>query len=172
MKNGSPCIDILFLMSWLLACQSLMRQLDLNEGSFNVFRYYIHRYIRLAPLYAIVFLFVSYILPCIGTGPDWFYVKKMSESTRWSQLLYISDYYSVANDTSHFSPQMGMPESWYLASDMQMFWLSPLLIYPLWKWKKAGLIWVVFCLFTLISASAIPFVTIPDLLPTIHYFRL
>ena len=33
-----------------------------------------------------------------------------------------------------------MGETWYLAAEMQMFLLSPLVIYPLWRWKKLGLI--------------------------------
>ena len=37
-----------------------------------------------------------------------------------------------------------MAETWYLANDMQLFLISPLLIYPLWRWKKAGLIWLSF----------------------------
>ena len=35
-----------------------------------------------------------------------------------------------------------MTEAWYVACDMQMFWLSPLFIYPLWRWRKAGLVYV------------------------------
>ena len=34
-----------------------------------------------------------------------------------------------------------MGETWYLATDMQMFILSPLVIYPLWRWKKPGRFW-------------------------------
>lgn len=37
-----------------------------------------------------------------------------------------------------------MGETWYLACDMQMFLVSPLFIYPLWRWWKAGLAWTVF----------------------------
>ena len=33
-----------------------------------------------------------------------------------------------------------MGETWYLAVDMQLFLVAPLIIYPLWRWKKAGLI--------------------------------
>ena len=32
-----------------------------------------------------------------------------------------------------------MPETWYLAAEMQMFIFSPMVIYPLWHWpRKAG----------------------------------
>lgn len=32
-----------------------------------------------------------------------------------------------------------MPETWYLAAEMQMFIFSPIIIYPLWRWpRRAG----------------------------------
>ena len=168
MTNGSIFVEPFFVMSGLLVCMSMLRQLDKSKGSFNILRYYFHRYLRLTPLYAVIIAFIAFILPCIGTGPDWHYVKKMSEATRrlwWGQLLYVNNYVPKY-DIGWSSPNAGMVEAWYLACDMQMFWLSPLLVYPLWKWRKVGLIWVLFCLFVLLGASTIPFITIPDLLPT------
>jgi len=35
-----------------------------------------------------------------------------------------------------------MPETWYLACDMQMFIVSPLIVWPLWRWQRVGLVWV------------------------------
>ena len=31
-----------------------------------------------------------------------------------------------------------MGETWYLACDMQLFFLSPLFIYPMWRWRNIG----------------------------------
>ena len=46
-----------------------------------------------------------------------------------------------------------MIQSWYLAADMQLFIISPLFIYPLWRWKnKFGLAWVILVLTTVIVA--------------------
>ena len=39
-----------------------------------------------------------------------------------------------------------MGETWYLACDMQMFIVSPLFIYPLWRWWKIGISWVIFAI--------------------------
>lgn len=39
-----------------------------------------------------------------------------------------------------------MGQTWYLACDMQMFILSPLFIYPLWKWWKVGVTWALFAI--------------------------
>ena len=39
-----------------------------------------------------------------------------------------------------------MGPTWYLACDMQMFIVSPLFIYPLWKFWKAGLAFTIFAI--------------------------
>lgn len=33
-----------------------------------------------------------------------------------------------------------MLQSWYLAADMQMFWATPFVLYPLWRWPVVGYI--------------------------------
>ena len=43
-----------------------------------------------------------------------------------------------------------MPETWYLANEVQLFLVSPFLIYALWRWKKNGLI-----ILTTITLSAL-----------------
>ena len=52
----------------------------------------------------------------------------------------------------------GMGETWSLVCDMQMFWISPLFIYPLWRWKKAGLIWTIFSLLIFLGISVAIFI--------------
>ena len=64
-----------------------------------------------------------------------------------------------------------MGHTWYLSVDMQLFLVSPLLIYPLWRWKKYGLAWLAFV--TLASHGAIFAVyAIYDLMPTYMNTRL
>jgi peptidoglycan/LPS O-acetylase OafA/YrhL len=46
-------------------------------------------------------------------------------------------------------------ESWYLGVDMQLFLVSPLLIYPLWRWKKVGLIWLAFVTLALLVTNVV-----------------
>ena len=119
-------------------------------------------------MYAAILLFIATLLPRLGSGPDWHFVRQMSESSRrlsWAQMLYINNYVPRV-DNSWNNPQTGMSESWYLACDMQMFLLSPLFIYPLWRWKKAGPLLVLGALFTFLSVTTIPFI-IYDLIPTL-----
>ena len=104
------------------------------------------------------------LCPLIASGPDSHYLRQMSQAVRkkwWTYLLYINNIVTDSN-LGRLSPQEGMAENWYLTCDMQMFVLSPLFIFPLWKWKRAGLVWVVVCLFGYIGATALPFIFIPD----------
>lgn len=45
-----------------------------------------------------------------------------------------------------------MAVSWYLAADMQLFIISPLFVYPLWRWRRAGVVWITFAILTIIVA--------------------
>lgn len=46
-----------------------------------------------------------------------------------------------------------MGETWYLSNDIQMYIMSPLFIYPLWRWHKRGVIWVLFSISILLLAD-------------------
>lgn len=46
LANGLFAVDSFFLMSGLLVAFTKMRQLDQNNGFFNIKRFYFHRYIR------------------------------------------------------------------------------------------------------------------------------
>ena len=65
------------------------------------------------------------------------------------------------------NPMNGLGEGWYLACDMQMFWISPLFIYPLWRWRRFGLAWTMFGLFSFLGASIAVF-TLKDLPPNYY----
>ena len=51
-----------------------------------------------------------------------------------------------------------MGETWYLACDMQMFILSPLFIYPLWRWRKIGLAWALFSIMSIVGGTIAIFI--------------
>jgi peptidoglycan/LPS O-acetylase OafA/YrhL len=46
-----------------------------------------------------------------------------------------------------------MGQTWYMDNDMQLFLISPLLIYPLWKWRKPGLVWLFVVLLASLAAN-------------------
>lgn len=51
-----------------------------------------------------------------------------------------------------------MGETWYLACEMQMFLVSPLFIYLLWRWRKIGLAWAAFSICCLVGGTIAIFV--------------
>ena len=72
-----------------------------------------------------------------------------------------------------------MGETYYLACDMQLFILSPLFIYPLWRWWKVGLGWLIFAIiavqgglvtiYIIWNLPAISFPTRPKYLNIVYY---
>ena len=120
-------------------------------------------------MYATVLAFLATIRPHIGNGPDWNFMQRIRKSARkywWAHMLYVYNYVHPKSS----SPDFAFGETWYLASDMQMFWLSPLFIYPIWRWKKTGVIWTAICLFVFLAASATVFI-VYDLIPAMFLVR-
>ena len=121
-------------------------------------------------MYATVLAFLATIWPHLGTGPDWYYVQRISKGVRenwWAHMLYVNNY---VNPNNFSSPDNAFGETWYLACDMQMFWLSPLFIYPIWCWKKTGIIWTSICVLVFWGVSATVFI-VYDLIPSILLVR-
>ena len=63
------------------------------------------------------------------------------------EILLIIYLYTQNRDNFSFRYQC-IFETWYLAAEMQMFLVSPLIIYPLWRWRRAGLVWTIIILAT------------------------
>lgn len=114
-----------------------------RKGNINVPLLYFHRYLRLTPLLGISFLFTMSLLRFLGNGPIWpslmDFFSGQCEKHWWTTLLYIQNYVNPDD--------ICMGHSWYLSVDMQLFWLSPLIVYTIFRFKtKAILVWVVFVL--------------------------
>lgn len=60
-------------------------------------------------------------------------------------------------------------QTWYLAVDMQLFWLSPLLLYPLARWPRLG---KGLLAFVIIFSIVIPFaVTLAERLTAVMLYN-
>lgn len=92
--NGSFAVDTFFLMSGFLATYSILKMLDKTNGKFNVVMFYVHRYLRLTPTYAILLAITATIVVYVGNGPYWIYMDSQAEMCRknwWTNLLYINN---------------------------------------------------------------------------------
>ncbi|XP_068083089.1 nose resistant to fluoxetine protein 6 [Anabrus simplex] len=132
--NASFAVDTFFVLSGLLVAYTFLQKVP-KTNSFNVPMYYLHRYIRLTPPLAIIVLLEVSLLRHAGSGPSWKYVQEYlgnhCENNWWITLLYLQNYIKVKEQC--------IDQAWYLSVDMQLFWLSPLVLIPLWKWPKKGL---------------------------------
>ena len=63
-----------------------------------------------------------------------------------------------------------MGVTWYLAADMQLFIISPIFVYVLWRWWKIGLGWTVFAIASVLGATIAIFI-VWELQPTTSLSR-
>ncbi|PSN39085.1 hypothetical protein C0J52_07353 [Blattella germanica] len=127
--NANIAVDTFLFLSGLLVCYVFLKQMSKQKASFNIPLYYIHRYIRLTPPYAIMVLLTATLLRHAGSGPLYGMLGNTYASACrrnwWTSILYINNY---------VEPEiMCISQGWYLAVDMQLFILSPIILYPLWK---------------------------------------
>nr|XP_046473828.1 nose resistant to fluoxetine protein 6-like isoform X3 [Neodiprion pinetum] len=92
-------------------------------------------YTLLTPSFVVVMLFVSFFINRFGNGPLWkIWIGDHVEICKknwWFNILYIQNF---------LNPDVTcLPHTWYLAVNMQLFWLSPIVIYPLYRWPKHGI---------------------------------
>ncbi|GLV35422.1 uncharacterized protein CBL_01428 [Carabus blaptoides fortunei] len=132
---GPVSVDTFFFLSGLLVAYGFF--LAKSKGvKFNIIMYWLHRYIRLTPALAVVILVHSTILNRLGSGPFWPFTVTVLKDTCaknwWQPLIYIQNYYNGS--------EMCLGQSWYLSIDTQLFFLSPIILIPLWRWPKNTLI--------------------------------
>ncbi|KAG4079943.1 hypothetical protein HA402_006255 [Bradysia odoriphaga] len=132
--NSPLLVDSFLLLSGFLFARLLLLELDKRAGKVNFLLLYIFRYIRLTPAYLAVIALYATWLPKLGSGPLWdsrmLLEQERCQSSWWLNLLYINNYFGTDN--------ICMFQSWYLAADTQLFILAPLVLYPMWKYRKFG----------------------------------
>ncbi|KAH8317985.1 hypothetical protein KR074_012245 [Drosophila pseudoananassae] len=145
LQSGSTSVDTFFLLSGLLLVLTTLREMDRNHGSLHVPLMYLHRLVRLTPVLALAVLFFMTLFPRLDNGPLWQQFTGSSElckDTWWATLLYVQNYAAPG--------RMCLGHSWYLAVDMQLYVLSPLLLIALHKWGKravGGIVVLILLLF-------------------------
>ncbi|XP_058833255.1 nose resistant to fluoxetine protein 6-like isoform X2 [Topomyia yanbarensis] len=130
--NSPLLVDTFLLLSGFLFARLLLIELDKRRGRVNFAVIYIFRYIRLTPAYAAMIALYATWLPRLGSGPLWDRRMQLEQSrcqaSWWRNILYINNY--IGTD------QLCMFQSWYLATDTQLFVLAPLLLYPMWMCRR------------------------------------
>ncbi|EEB12969.1 conserved hypothetical protein [Pediculus humanus corporis] len=150
-NNAYVAVDSFFFLSGCLACLVFFRDIS-TKGNFDVLVAYIHRYIRVTPAFAFMIFLQSTIVSRLANGPFWNRsmdkVENDCRSSWWPAILYVQNY---------IQPEaLCLGQSWYLSADMQMFWISPFILYPLLIWPS----FAPFFLILIILASSITNFTI------------
>ncbi|KAL4234454.1 hypothetical protein ACF0H5_006100 [Mactra antiquata] len=133
---ASVSVDSFFALSGVLVAYLSLRELKKVGGvsKFNWFMFYFHRFWRLTPPYMLVLMIGTTLYKYVFTGAmkvdgDSMYMITCRDNW-WINLLYINNY--VKTDEGC------MGWSWYLANDMQLYIISPLLLVPLFYSKILG----------------------------------
>ncbi|KAK3584300.1 hypothetical protein CHS0354_013252 [Potamilus streckersoni] len=143
--NGTFSVDSFFFLSGLLVSYLTLKSWT-DRGKMNWAYYFLHRYWRLTPLYAIVVMIFGTLFPLMISGPYQYLVSQpnspltqtINECTNswWANLIYINNFYPHYGNLSLICAGW----TWYLANDMQFYiFLSPICIFLLYKWKKLGI---------------------------------
>ncbi|GFU45895.1 nose resistant to fluoxetine protein 6 [Nephila pilipes] len=142
LANGTLAVDTFFVISGLLVTYVTLKLLAKSKGKVNWIYFYIHRYLRLTPLMMFVVLFCAYLLPYVSSGPNWPNSIEMYDQwcrkNGWLNALYLHNFINTEN--------MCLSHTWYLATDMQMYIIVPIILFPLYKYYKIGVIIMVMVL--------------------------
>ncbi|KAH8421541.1 hypothetical protein KR009_012235 [Drosophila setifemur] len=124
-------VDSFLFISGMLLVVIGLRALERSKGRLNVPLMYLHRYLRLTPIVGVAILVYTQLLGHLAKGPlaveEGLFDYSVCSTNWYLTLLYVQNY--VPTD-------LCLPHTWYLAVDMQLYILSPLLLIVLYKWGK------------------------------------
>ncbi|XP_065676583.1 nose resistant to fluoxetine protein 6 isoform X2 [Hydra vulgaris] len=132
-SNAYVSADTFFLMSGFLVAYVSIKKMD-KKGEINLLLFYLHRLFRVTPTYILVIFIYSSLLPILINGPVTFKFKEkiaMCQKYWWTNLLYINNFYPKVQ-------KMCLEWSWYLSNDMQFYFISPIFLYLMLRYKRIG----------------------------------
>lgn len=162
--NATPSVDTFYLLSGLLVAYVFFNTHQKTK-KFNLPMFYIHRYLRLTPALMIMVAISATWYIHLGDGPLWHQaddLQKLCQDYWWRNLLYIQNFFTFG-DTC-------VGQTWYLASDMQMYVFAPVVLLPLIWRPKLGMAWLGFLTVAFVALRTVIW-DVKDLLPTILVLR-
>ncbi|KAJ8680575.1 hypothetical protein QAD02_016362 [Eretmocerus hayati] len=134
-RAASLYTDPFIMLSGLLTTYSFMGKLN-RTGKLDVRNEYLNRLFRIIPSLAALVLFCTFIMPFIGSGPQWPLVvdrhAEICKKTWWRNFLFIHNYFGFEN--------MCLTHTHHVGIDTQLFALSPLLVFAIYKRPKIGIV--------------------------------
>ncbi|XP_064616949.1 nose resistant to fluoxetine protein 6-like [Liolophura sinensis] len=156
LSNATFSVDSFFFLSGLLVAYLTLNALRENNGKLNWLKFILHRFWRLTPALAFCIMVYSTLFLHVVHGPM---VKTMlkgdmfeaCKTTWWPNLIYINNFYPSYGDVG----KQCMGWTWYLANDMQFYLISPILLYPLYRWRRVGIAMVMFLILTCLIVGSV-----------------
>uniref|UniRef100_A0A0R3RIY9 Acyl_transf_3 domain-containing protein n=1 Tax=Elaeophora elaphi TaxID=1147741 RepID=A0A0R3RIY9_9BILA len=127
-------VDSFFYLSGMLTSYLFMKKFKTEAAkgrsiySLDMWSlFYIHRYIRLTPIYLMVMLLDITLLTHFSDGPFWRPIEaNYCRKSWWTNLIYMNNF--LLQDV-----EVCMGWTWYLANDMQFHLFSPILLILLYR---------------------------------------
>lgn len=95
MEHGDLSVDTFLMMGGMLICYNFMQARE-KKVPFNILKYYLHRYIRLAPVFLAGMMILIAFTKYLGDGPAWYVTEPTLEAKCrkywWSSILMIQNY--------------------------------------------------------------------------------
>ncbi|XP_076319637.1 nose resistant to fluoxetine protein 6-like [Tachypleus tridentatus] len=137
--NSFLQVDTFFFLTGVTLVYTTMKKLKGTNGRLDLVRYVIHRYWRLTPPLMLV-ISLMFLLPLLSSGPLWsrFVESEIQKcrNTWWANMFYFSNFLYPTN--------MCISPYWYLAADMQLYLISPVILITLYKWPRMGFVLITF----------------------------
>ena len=137
--NGFFSVDSFFFISGVLVAYLSLRAMERKNGRFPFLHYYIHRYLRLTPVYAFILFFSWALFDHLAHGPGLdagaLAIYDKCSKYWWANLVYINNFYPwrSADGTC-------IGWGWYLANDMQFYVISPFILIPMYMFFPVALL--------------------------------
>ncbi|KAL5276597.1 hypothetical protein ACFFRR_002050 [Megaselia abdita] len=130
-RAASLYTDPFLLFSGMLTSYSIFGRL-MKGNPINLKNEYIGRLMRIVPSLGALILFCTYVLPLLGSGPQWNLVvghhSDLCKRNWWRNLLFIHNYFGFG--------EMCLTHTHHLGIDTELFAVAPIMILSLWKWPK------------------------------------
>ena len=138
--NAWPAVDIFFIMSALLHSYNSFRLLQ-SKQRINIVQIISNRIIRLWPLLWLIVALV-FLIPNLGQGPLWSEIMDQQVNGCYqSWWMIISFTANLRSDTKNLC----QVHTWYLSAEFQLFLLSFLFIFLIYRFQKRAIIGMSVC---------------------------
>lgn len=138
--SGPITVDTFFMLSGVLLVYTTYGKVTHMKLLKNLHLFYLNRLLRMFPVLAAMVLIQASFLNWVVDGPYWEVAMVHTHRCRvywWSTLLHIQNFYNPG--------AMCLAHSWYLAIDVQLHILSPIILFWILTGKRR-LAWIaLFC---------------------------